>query len=130
MPPPDLVEVGTSSVQVDCGRLSSDAAPVRVNTSNGSPVPTTWPAVTRIRTVRSASGAAAHVASSSPRARPVAARTELGALGRNLDHRAGQLGTQHFLARVQLQRRDSGSWCRDSAATSERGKFVVEETRS
>ena len=31
--------------------------PVRVKTNSGSPVPTTWPAVTRFRTVRSAAGA-------------------------------------------------------------------------
>ena len=54
----------------------------------------------------------------------LAAGAELGAFGRHLDHGAGQLRAQHFLARVELDRRRHGRRAGDdSAAAANSGSF-------
>ncbi len=52
---------------------------------------------------------------------------ELGSFGRNLDHGARQLRTQHFLARIQFQRRESGLMTARLRGDDKGGKVVVDE---
>ena len=123
---PDLVEVGARPVEIDCGRtrFAVGPAPVRVKTSNGSPVPTTWPGVTRYADGAQRIRRDEHVLHLHRLEHDhLAAGTELDALGRNLDHGAGQLRAQHLLARVQLDRHPSRAVLVRHAAAASSGSF-------
>ena len=101
---------------------------MRVKTTNGSPVPTTCPGVTKVRTVHTASGAVStcciFIASSTTNCAP---RRELGAFRRYLDHGAGQLCAQHLLTRIQFERRDSGLMAPRLRSTDKVGQVFVNE---
>ena len=57
------------------------------------------------------------------------AGAEIGAVGRRLDDGAGQLRAQHFLARVELHRRDQGVVLVGQRRGREFGELGVEEIR-
>ena len=55
------------------------------------------------------------------------AGTELGAVGHYLDHGAGELRTQRFLARVEVDRHDPGVVLMGQRSGGQLGKSGVDE---